>query len=125
MTFDPTKPVQTRDGRKARIICTDANNHQPIVALITEQDGHEYTRDYTKDGFYFMCSEQSSSDLINIPERRIMWTNVYTLYADSNYPTREEADKHAGANRIGVLKITYENDEKGIRLVDHEYEKLK
>lgn len=32
--FDPTKPVQTRDGRKARIICTDAKGVLPIIALV-------------------------------------------------------------------------------------------
>ena len=121
MKFDPTKPVQTCDSRKARIICTDANNHQPIVALITEQDGHEYTRNYTKDGFYYIGAGRSDSDLINIPERRIMWTNVYTHHTDGSYTTRERADETAGARRIGVLKLTYENDE----LVDQEYEKLK
>jgi hypothetical protein len=134
MTFDPTKPVQTRDGRKARIICVDRENSKyPIIALVKRQCGNsaEAVETYKKDGSYYMedgpyfTEGSKAMDLINIPERRIMWTNVYTLYADSNYPTREEADKHAGANRIGVLKITCENDEKGIRLVDQEYEKLK
>ncbi len=121
MTFDPTKPVKTRDGRKARIICTDANNHQPIVALITESNGHEYNRNYTKDGFYFIGIGKSDSDLINIPERRIRWTNVYAYHADGSYLTQELADENAAARRLGVLKLTYEDDQ----LVDHEYVKLK
>ena len=39
--FDPTKPVQTRDGREARIICTDVERKGdwPIVALIKTSDG--------------------------------------------------------------------------------------
>lgn len=124
MTFDPTKPVQTRDGRKARIICVDRENSKyPIIALVRYDesvDRAEAVESYQKDGSYF-TEGSNTMDLINIPERRVRWTNVYTLYADSNYPTREEADKHALANRIGVLKLTYENDQ----LVDHEYEKLK
>lgn len=32
------KPVCTRSGRKARIICFDARNDQPIVALIEDAD---------------------------------------------------------------------------------------
>ena len=31
--FDPTKPVQCRNGRKARIICTDAKGEYSIFAL--------------------------------------------------------------------------------------------
>lgn len=47
--FDPTKPVQTRDGRKARIICTDAASPLPIVALVTDK-GVEYPTVFTKEG---------------------------------------------------------------------------
>ena len=39
--FDPLKPVQTRDGRKARIICTDRKmDGFPILALIPSHSGH-------------------------------------------------------------------------------------
>jgi len=41
MSFDPTKPVQTRDGRKARILYTDIKSGYPIVALTTEPGGVE------------------------------------------------------------------------------------
>ena len=33
---NPSQKVMTRDGRKARIVCTDMKNEQPILALITE-----------------------------------------------------------------------------------------
>ncbi len=50
--FDPTKPVQTRDGRKARIVCMNADNSRyPIVALVT-LDGQEYPYTYTACGKY-------------------------------------------------------------------------
>lgn len=32
------KPVCTKSGRKARIVCFDARNNQPIVALIEDAD---------------------------------------------------------------------------------------
>jgi len=37
--FDPSKPVQTRDGLPARIICTDAKCDFPIIGLITIMNG--------------------------------------------------------------------------------------
>jgi hypothetical protein len=61
MPFDPTKLVMTRDGRKARIICTDRRMRnysqdpkQPLdsqmVVLVTEPDGTETVRVYPPTG---------------------------------------------------------------------------
>ena len=76
--FDPTKPVQTRDGRKARIICTDRNDTEfPIVALVN--DGvYEEIKSYSSEGAYLHTMDESASDLINIPETKYL--NVY-LYS--------------------------------------------
>jgi len=73
--FDPTKPVQTRDGRKARIICTDRNDADfPIVALV--DDGvYEEPKTYDSEGAYLPNMGESASDLINIPDTKYL--NVY------------------------------------------------
>lgn len=63
--FDPTKPVQTRNGRKARILCTDRKNTYPIVALITFED-EEFYHAYTKEGKYWEDEDYHEYDLINI-----------------------------------------------------------
>ncbi len=70
MTFDPTKPVQTRDGRKARIICVDAAGKRPIAALITCIDtGEEDPEVFFSDGRYCGHDDgESRIDLINVPE---------------------------------------------------------
>lgn len=53
MTFDPTKPVRTRGGRSARIVCTDMNCvNGPIAAVVSNGDGTEYLSYYEKDGKY-------------------------------------------------------------------------
>lgn len=45
------KPVCTRCGRKARIICFDARNDQPIVALIEDADNrYEIAYNYDLHG---------------------------------------------------------------------------
>ena len=70
--FDPNKPVQTRDGRKARIICTDANkdsgNHYPIVALVTRHSRLEYAERFRADGKCDDALFNRPMDLINIEE---------------------------------------------------------
>ena len=57
--------VQTRDGRKARIICIDrkAVTH-PIVALVEETKDSETTYYYTRIGWNNELDE-SGLDLIN------------------------------------------------------------
>ena len=122
MTFDPTKPVQTRDGRKARIICTDAKqNKYPIVALVTINDEIEDVRSYTESGYFYAFENNSAFDLINIPERKVKFANVYETHVSRWFDERSEADSTKSSGRIGVLKLIYEDN----KLVDHEYEKLK
>ena len=70
------KPVCTRDGAKARIICFDAKSDAPIIALITADDGTEITFDYLSDGTFFN-SENPDNDLMMLPEKKEGWVNVY------------------------------------------------
>lgn len=94
--FDPTKPVQTRDGRKARIVCVDVKTSSrfpyPILALITNPSGEESTAYFTDEGCAskrFDAEERlDSRDLINIPvkHKRVFWVNFYedSLYIHSD-----------------------------------------
>ena len=68
-TLDPTKPCTTRDGRKARILCTDADRPAgyTVIALISEHKGPgESTRYFLMDGTVGAASP-SHNDLINTP----------------------------------------------------------
>lgn len=78
MAFDPTKPVQTRDGRPARIICTDRNTeiNVPIIALVTDNSGREGIQCYDSEGHLY-GSRESVTDLINVPTVRTGWINIY------------------------------------------------
>jgi len=66
-TFDPKKECTTRDGRKVRILCTDLDNRQPIVAVVV-YDGRESVERYSADGTYYLNGSQSCCDLVNLPE---------------------------------------------------------
>lgn len=78
--IDWTKPVQTRDGRKARVICTDrkAKEHS-IIALITQPCGREDAYIYSTNGRFTNVAR--GTDLINVPQRHkhadviIAWAN--------------------------------------------------
>ena len=66
--FDPTKPVQTRDGRKAVILETGRpSSIYVIAASYQDSDGDWQNTTYTVDG-YLLDGDVCDEDLINIPE---------------------------------------------------------
>ena len=67
--LDPTKPVRTRDGKPARIICTDAKSSYPIVALVMlTNENRESICFYKEDGLYNGI-EDHENDLVNITKK--------------------------------------------------------
>jgi hypothetical protein len=76
---DPLEtPVQTRDGHKARIICTDMGDKYPIVAVLELGDNdNPWPSVHRADGreWTTAISCDSHLDLINIPEKR--WALIY------------------------------------------------
>ena len=47
---NPSRKVVTREGRNARIICTDAKGDYPIIALIDGKDDFEVINSFKGDG---------------------------------------------------------------------------
>ncbi|GAN72150.1 hypothetical protein ASY01nite_14370 [Acetobacter syzygii] len=73
-------PFCTRDGRAARIICTDrkSSNGHSIAALVDDGD-QEMNRAFNTQGKY--CLSDRDFDLMNareVPVAREFWVNEYT-----------------------------------------------
>lgn len=100
------KPVCTRDGRKARIICFDGKGDYPIVALIETGNG-EKVGQYMIDGHCADIISQCCADLMMLPEKKEGWVN---LYKSSAYSTKEEAMKYRNKcnDYIDTVKIFWE-----------------
>ena len=110
------KPVCTRDGRPARIICWDRKNDIfPIMALI-EYDDKELPYSYTINGKYRKEKDLDDSfDLMMVTEKKEGWVNIYrecgeTYCSTGIYETPTEATAHAinSKDRIAVIKIEWE-----------------
>ena len=73
------KPVCTRDGRKARIICFDRKGYNmfPIVALIMNGDRESDIYTYRPNGTWDNSGNESDKDLMMLPEKKEGWVNVY------------------------------------------------
>ena len=108
------KPVCTRDGRKARIICFDAEGEHPIIALVT--DGvQESPYNYSKEGYYHAEGVETMVDLMMASEKKTGWINIMSstehyVYCAMIYPTEMEAvaDVLDVEDYIATIQIEWE-----------------
>ena len=105
------KPVCTRDGRKVRIICFDAECNKPIVALIYDCN-KETVFQYLKSGRFFV-DQIDKYDLMMLPRKKEGWLNIYKDFEDTVccvYATEKEAleDGETEKDYITTIKIEWE-----------------
>lgn len=103
------KPVCTRDGRKARILCYDLKGAKyPIVAAIETQDYiAESISAYDKNG-RFVPDKENNNDLMVLLEKKEGWINIYTNSGSVEtginiYETEEIAKSSASNSSINYL----------------------
>ena len=115
------KPVCTRDGGKARIICFDKKcraiegEELPIVALLyDERSKREIILDYTKYGKSRANGEPSTSDLMMLPEKKEGWVNIYqkeqNRFVKGIFPSKDKAIEsisEIGRKYIDTVKIEW------------------
>lgn len=113
------KPVCTRSGRKARIICFDARNDQPIVALIEDADNrYEITYNYDSHGKWDE-GEETAHDLMMVEEIETLpnsWEEFCQNYPIENdeYYLSEDAiisNRFDGYRDVEVDKILFRTKE--------------
>lgn len=111
------KPVCTRDGRKARIICFDRKFlfkgvSYPIIALVTAKE--EITCGYNEKGKILIENDMPyKDDLMMLPEKKEGWINIYKDFEDTvccAYLTKEDALKNRSIedDYITTIKIEWE-----------------
>lgn len=101
-TLDLTKPVQTRDGKPVRILCTDGpNDHYPVAGWAEGERGPNY---WALDGRYHSSlGHMNGKDLINVPERVVEW---FGLHPSEGAYGREERS-HVAPDVDFHLRITW------------------
>lgn len=102
------KPVCTRDGRKARIICFDAKGKQPIIALFEKEKADEVIiQTYNDDGSYYGLGKEDNRDLMMLPEKKEGWINVYRSQIHNTLKSAEEGHKGI-TDYIETIKVEWE-----------------
>ena len=113
---NPSRKVVTRDGRKARILCTDRKGDYPIIALVENCDSiDESVCSYDKNGIFYTSGISDNNDLFFAPEKHEGWINVYRnndshTYAGAVYDSKEDAEKRKTIyeNYVTTIKIEWE-----------------
>ena len=104
------KPVCTRDGRKARIICFDAKrkDEKNIIALVPSKDypGFEDLIAYPNNGNYHGGYE-NDGDLMMLPEKKEGWIVIHKE-AIYDKETAEKIARETTSNVIRIQKIEWE-----------------
>ena len=106
------KPVCTRDGRKARIICFDVKdkNNMQIIALVQSKSGEtEVVNFYYKDGKKSKIGI-TGNDLMMVSEKHEGWINIVKNADDYYYCngvfSSEEHARNNEANYPGLVVST-------------------
>ena len=118
---NPSKPLMTRSGFNARIICDDAPGDFPIVAIIDKMsmvDNCVTHIAYTKDGWINPDGIHSPYDLFFATKKYEGWVNVFKNYDGKNYVTysifksKEDAEKEGKQwdGYITSIEIKWEED---------------
>lgn len=107
--------IVTRDGRDARIICTDMNEDQPIVALVSRNATHEQPYTFSAEGCFDYDGNTSDLDLFFAPTKHKGWVNVYTdrfgICCHRIHDTEKEARKNAQKSDSYVATVPIEWEE--------------
>lgn len=111
---NPSRKVVTRDGRRARIICTDMRcTNYPIVALVQISDNYptEEVNTYTENG-ELDIEHPYRDDLFFAPEKHEGWVSICRRFRNNGYFTdgifdSEEKAKERGGS-IATVKIEWE-----------------
>ena len=112
---NPNRKIVTRDGKSARIICTDRKGAIPIIALVNSGLLGELCYSLYPDGKKYKYSE-CDTDLFFAPEKHEGWINIYADINDNSHPgnhifeSKEEAEEEGekGSGYVTTIKIEWE-----------------
>lgn len=102
------KPVCTRDGHKARIICFDLNNDEyPIVVAITNNGEENEIHKYSIDGKICTICTIKEDDLMMLPEKKEGW--IIVSKNATIYDSLDDAKKSFDSDKeLCICKVEWE-----------------
>lgn len=89
---DWSKPIQTRDGRSARVICMNVDSKQPVALVISNDGPGEYTSQRRLNGKLTSASggHLRHTDIINVPAKPLSFKDWWSISWLSTASTNDE-----------------------------------
>ena len=109
VTVDWTKPIQTRDGYPARVLCTDlkSGTDREVAVVVSYQEDDEGLIRVAYDGRMYDKREYPG-DIINVPEKGTVYINIYSPNDMVLHTTKEAAEQYLiKALCIARVKVEY------------------
>ena len=103
--FNPMLPVETRDGRPARILATDMLGAWPIAAAVRSDCGPLEHVGLFKENGWACPGKESHCDLINVPgETRPIagYFGIYRTLAEDQLRASPEESVSAARSYLGI-----------------------
>lgn len=105
MKIEVGKTYETRDGRLARVICVDRkfSGDAPVIALVTNADGMEWTYGYNAEG---VCSGESKNDLMR--EHVPVTYRWYRVFDDKGVGVSHTDKPVWDCSCVGIVKLAFD-----------------
>ena len=106
----PERKVVTRDGRAAKIHCT--NYYSSLFPIVAQIEGDDCSRSFNDDGRYTCDERESPNDLFFATGKREGWTNIYRnktngeSYCGKIYESEDDAKTQTDI--LTTIKIEWE-----------------
>lgn len=105
--IDFSKPVETKDGRKVRVLTSTMKNPEyPVVVIITDAEGNEYSETYAASGALYNHRDDAEDDLVNVPEKRTLWLDIFDDGSAVGFTTEDQARRGCGGRKIVSVEYT-------------------
>ena len=105
MEIEVGKTYETRDGRLARVICTDRKqtSDAPVMALVTEKDGEEWCYGYSADG---VSAGESRHDLMR--EHVPVTYRRYRVFDDKSVGVSHTDKPDWDCSCVGIVNLAFD-----------------
>lgn len=109
------KHYKTRDGREVVLVALapalEGECSYPVIGYIKSTDGRINPSSWTRAGEWLITGEGYDANLVEVPKKYTQWLNIYPGERIFPYPSKQEADKGSGSERIACIEVIYTEGE--------------
>jgi hypothetical protein len=102
--LDLNKPYRLRNGDEVVIISNKARGVYPLAGHINQSDN---IVQWTEEGCFYPHGKESPFDIVNIPEEKFLYLNIYKDGTTDSCASKTLADYYSWPGRIACVRVPY------------------